>query len=237
MGTCVWGSLCKPMQASACSMQAQDSASTKPLILSPDFLLHAGDASRPRHRGRTAQVFESQPTQPDPGNQEPAYQPPGGGADPTSQPARTRPPSGTKRARPTPVRAARRAASGQSGEYSVTISKQGREPHVTDADVEKVRVFFEEKFSDCYLGVEWGDIMGRRHMQCVVRDTASHYLGGASLNAALKGVLGWTNEGGFRSTIMVRALAYTHLHTWIGMIGYCSKYEGNQCQKCHSYAT
>ena len=87
-------------------------------------------------------------------------------------------------------------------------------------------MFFEEKFSDCYLGVEWGDIMGRRHMQCVVRDTAGHYSGGASLNAALKGVLGWKNEGGFRSTIMVRALAYTHLHTWIGMIGYCSKYEG-----------
>ena len=100
-----------------------------------------------------------------------------------------------------------------------------------------MHAFFEEKFSYFYLGVEWGDIMGRRHMQCIVRDIAGHYSGGASLNTALKGVLGWKNEGGFRSTIMVRALAYTHLHTWIGMIGYCSKYEGNQCQKCHSYTT
>ena len=57
-----------------------------------------------------------------------------------------------------------------------------------------MHAFFEEKFSYFYLGVEWGDIMGRRHMQCIVRDTAGHYSGGASLNAALKGVVGWKNE-------------------------------------------
>jgi hypothetical protein len=108
-------------------------------------------------------------------------------------------------------------------QFSVTLVRLRGD--VTDGEVDRVRGWFIIHGTRWYLGVEHGSVEFRRHMQCVLE--TEEFASAISVNRALKHVLGW--DGIRNCRVCIKTLKQTGLHTFLGMVGYCSKdqYDNN----------
>ena len=109
---------------------------------------------------------------------------------------------------------------GKWNQYSITLCKLGED--VSDGEIEKAKAFFSAYMSRWLIGIEWGEVEGRKHMQCVAESEC--FSSAKGLNAALRNALGWKNAGK-KSRVCVKSLAQTGLHTFHGIVGYCMKWE------------
>jgi hypothetical protein len=105
-------------------------------------------------------------------------------------------------------------------QYSITITKIGED--ITDGEVDHAKAFFEDKCTRWLIGIESGQVEGRKHMQCVVESDG--FPSARALHSQLRIALGWQTLGK-KSRVCVKGLRQNGVHTFSGMIGYCMKYQ------------
>eukprot|EP00955_Chlamydomonas_euryale_P119026 366571-Chlamydomonas_euryale.AAC.3 len=73
------------------------------------------------------------------------------------------------------------------------------------------------------MGVEWGNVEFNRHLQNVVNVDHVGLRSATLINHSLRSALHW--EGVRCARVAVKSLRQQGLHTFLGMVGYCTKYE------------
>ena len=118
-----------------------------------------------------------------------------------------------------------RKTPGKWCEYSVTVTRSGGD--ITPEEWEAVRKFCEDSFTHFFMAMERGEFEEQQHIQAVVRDGARTFSGGQGVGAGLKRALGWGRGVGATAggQVCIKCLKNQGLHTWHGMLGYCTKYE------------
>ena len=84
-----------------------------------------------------------------------------------------------------------------------------------------MRVWFMTHGIRWLIGVEYGSVEFRRHMQCVLE--TRDFTSAAAINHSIRRAVGWVGLKTCR--ICVKSLVQRGIHTFHGMVGYCSKYQ------------
>lgn len=71
-----------------------------------------------------------------------------------------------------------------------------------------------------YFGVERGGVLSQLHLQGAI---SLHVTSAGVVTRQLREAIGFNGQDGGGHTIMCRELKGTNLHTFVGMVGYCSK--------------
>lgn len=109
-------------------------------------------------------------------------------------------------------------------EFSLTISK--RRTDVDAGEIAKVQEWLDAAVhcQDYVMGIERGGTLNHLHMQCLVRALTSS---SKHFSREVRVMLGW-HEGALKTdgSISAKSLSGKDMHTWVGMIGYCTKDAG-----------
>lgn len=108
----------------------------------------------------------------------------------------------------------------QLREFSITVSRLGE--NVTEEDVVKFLAYCREKEEaggSFLFGVEQGDTAFRKHIQAVMRALATSAV---AVNREIKRRMGWEGAA-HKGHVCVKELKNNKLHTFTGMLGYCTK--------------
>ena len=118
-----------------------------------------------------------------------------------------------------------RKTPGKWCEYSITVSRASGD--ITPEEWEVVRKYFFDMFTHFFMAMERGDFEDQQHIQAVVQDGNRTFSGGQGVGAGLKRALGWGRGAGATAggQVCIKCLTNSGLHTWHGMLGYCTKYE------------
>ena len=137
-----------------------------------------------------------------------------------------------RRGRP-PTRRPRTPTRPRRIQASVTVWRRNG---IMDTDWDKaVEFLHQQEDSDpgfaAFFAMERGPREGGLHIQGVIdiKSTSTQ-----KINGDLKRALVAADDDGHPLNVMVRQLSGRHLHTWIGMVGYCQKDMGQPHYKFHS---
>lgn len=117
-------------------------------------------------------------------------------------------------------------------ELSVTIGKKSGD--VQRGEIDKAVKWLDENphvAAYCF-GVERGDTVFKKHIQMVIRvKTTSPAMFKTHLRAAIEWDKGDMKRDG---SLCAKTLKYSPVHSWLGMLGYCTKDEGHPEYEMHS---
>ena len=111
-------------------------------------------------------------------------------------------------------------------ELSVTIAR--KRGNVERGEAERLSAWLDgnDRVDAYCFGVERGGTVFQKHIQMVIRVTTTSP---KMFKSHLRSAMGWNGEQDRSGvSICVRTLKYEKVHTWVGMLGYCTKDDGEE---------